>query len=260
MDNQINMFFLSQFLSNFRSSSANDHKHPMIWLKSASLVFPQMNQFLQFVNYKPNRYSNIDAINEKNRIILGNLFNKYGSDKMNTHSYEYVYSNILEELGIDASLNILEVGLGTNNPNIVSTMGSQGRPGASLRAFRDFLKNSNIYGADVDRDILFSENRIQTFFVDQLNYESFQGLVLPNNQIYNLIIDDGLHNVAANMNTLLFGLNNICVGGYIVIEDISISHIDCFNFVCYLLENTQKYKVSQVKCNISYMLVVKRLA
>jgi len=247
-------------LSNFRSGSANDEKYPMIWLKSASLVFPQMNQFLQFVNYKPNRYSIVVATNNDNRIILGNLFTSYGSDKTTTHNYEYVYSNILEELGVSRPLNILEVGLGTNNPNLVSSMGIEGKPGASIRAFRDFLPNSNIYGADVDRDILFTENRIQTFFVDQLEYDSFQGLVLPDNQKYDLIIDDGLHNVAANLNTLLFGLNNICVGGYVVVEDIAVQNIDCFNFVCYLLENTQKYKVSQIKRNISYMLVVKRLA
>lgn len=254
------MDLLPFFLRNFRSSSANDEKYPMIWLKSASLVFTQMNQFLQFVDYNPKRYENVLPINEQNRLLLASLFNKYISDKTSLHSYEYVYSNILENLGVSRSLNILEVGLGTNNPKLVSTMGKNGNPGASVRAFRDFLPNSNIYGADVDKNILFTEDRIQTFFVDQLDYESFQGLILPNNQKYDLIIDDGLHNVAANMNTLLFGLNNISVGGFIVIEDIAMSNIDCFNFVSYLLENTQKYEVSQIKCNIAYMLVVKRLA
>lgn len=247
------------FLQKFRSSSENDEKYPIIWLKSASLVFTQMNQFLHFVDYNPNRYENVIPTNEENRLRLGNLFDHYGSDKTNTHSYEYIYSNILEDLGVSRSLNILEVGLGTNNPNLISTMGSNGKPGASVRAFRDFLPNSNIYGADVDKNILFTENRIQTFYVDQLQYDSFQGLVLPNNKKYDLIIDDGLHNIAANMNTLLFGLNNISVGGYVVIEDIANEHIDCFNFVCYLLENTDKYEVCQVKRNISYMLVVKRL-
>ena len=37
---------------------------------------------------------------------------------------------------------------------------------------------------------------------------------------YDLIIDDGLHNVCANLNTLQFGLENLNVNGWIVIEDI----------------------------------------
>ena len=45
--------------------------------------------------------------------------------------------------------------MGTNNPNLVSTMGSSGRPGASLYAFKEYLPNAIIYGADIDKDILF---------------------------------------------------------------------------------------------------------
>ena len=52
---------------------------------------------------------------------------------------------------LDENINILEIGLGTNNPILVSTMGSNGRPGASLYSFREYLPKSNIYGADVDK-------------------------------------------------------------------------------------------------------------
>ena len=52
---------------------------------------------------------------------------------------------------------IFEIGLGTNNIDIVSTMGKKGHPGASLRAFRDFCPNAEIYGADFDSRILFQE-------------------------------------------------------------------------------------------------------
>ena len=43
-------------------------------------------------------------------------------------------------------------------------MNINGKPGASLRAWRDYFENALIYGADIDKNILFKENRINTFF------------------------------------------------------------------------------------------------
>ena len=40
--------------------------------------------------------------------------------------------------------------MGTNKPGLVSTMGASHTPGASLRAFRDYLPNAIVHGADVD--------------------------------------------------------------------------------------------------------------
>ena len=47
-------------------------------------------------------------------------------------------------------------------------MSSNGKPGASLRVWRDYFYNAEIYGADIDKTN-FSEKRIKTFFVDQLD-------------------------------------------------------------------------------------------
>ena len=44
-----------------------------------------------------------------------------------------------------------------------------GKPGASLRVWRDYFPNAIIYGADIDKDILFAEERIKTFYIDQLD-------------------------------------------------------------------------------------------
>lgn len=72
--------------------------------------------------------------------------------------------------------NILEIGLGTNDPTLVSSMGSGGRPGPSLYAFKQYLPNANIYGADIDKDILFNEERINTCYVDQLDIKTFDNI------------------------------------------------------------------------------------
>ena len=99
-------------------------------------------------------------------------------------------------------------------------MGSHGRPGASLRAFRDYLPNAQIYGADVDRGILFDDERISTFFVDQTDLDSFSTLSAAIPAELDLIIDDGLHSPNANLATLAFGLNRLKVNGHLLVEDI----------------------------------------
>lgn len=142
-------------------------------------------------------------------------FDKYGSDKARSNEYHKLYSSILRE---DASA-IFEIGLGTNNANIPSNMGIGGRPGASLRAFRDYMPNCKIYGADIDKGILFQEDRIETRQVNQLSQQSLDYLKnwLPP---LDLFIDDGLHSFAANLNSLVVGLELTKPGGWIIIEDI----------------------------------------
>ena len=91
------------------------------------------------------------------------VMTKNGSDKgRGRHNYTTIYSALFGKLR-DEPLRIFELGLGTNNPHLPSSMGSLGRPGASLRGWRDLFPNAMIFGADVDRDILFA----RTGHVDQ---------------------------------------------------------------------------------------------
>ena len=59
---------------------------------------------------------------------------------------------------------------------MLSNMGERGKPGASLKAYRDFFKNSEIYGADIDSQILFKDDRISTYYVDQTKERSLKKL------------------------------------------------------------------------------------
>lgn len=155
------------------------------------------------------------SFNSEKAEILKVHFDKYGSDKARSNEYHKFYSSILSE---EASA-LFEIGLGTNNANVPSNMGVGGRPGASLRAFRDYLPNCQIYGADIDEGILFQEDRIETRQVDQLSQQSLNYLKnwLPP---LDLFIDDGLHSFAANLNSLVIGLELTKPGGWIIIEDI----------------------------------------
>lgn len=152
-------------------------------------------------------------------IALKQLLDKFGSDKGGHHDYHYLYGPILADRAHVRA--VLEIGMGTDNTDVVSNMGAEGKPGASLRAFREFLPAATIFGADIDRAILFSEERIQTFFVDQTDPATFEALGRSIPTQLDLVIDDGLHSPDANIRTLQFGLSRVKPGGWVVIEDIS---------------------------------------
>jgi hypothetical protein len=165
--------------------------------------------------------------------LLKRAFDTYGSDKASFHEYHFIYAFILRHP--ESVTAVLEIGLGTNNKDVVSHMGREGRPGASLRAFRDFLPKANIYGADVDSRILFEDDRIETFFVDQTDLKSFDALGNSITNDFDLIIDDGLHAPNANIATLSFALSRLKSGGWLVVEDIPLRALPIWQVVAALL-------------------------
>jgi hypothetical protein len=147
----------------------------------------------------------------------------FGSDKGHNSGQLYMlYANIICRLREQReSVRLLEIGLGTNNVDIESNMGVFGSPGANLRAFRDFLRPQDlVFGADVDRRILFQEQGICTYFVDQLEPGTISSLAKIIGSA-DVIIDDGLHVLESNINTVPILLPILTQGGYYVVEDIS---------------------------------------
>jgi hypothetical protein len=246
----------------FSANSANDHNYKHLWLKGASLFIPQINELLKYTNYEFQIINIEEFINEKSN-ILGQIFEYNKSDKSTYHNYHILYSYIFNKLDTNKNLNIFEVGLGTNNPDLLSTMNINGNiigsPGASLFSFRDYLPNSNIYGADIDKYILFECDRIKTCYIDQLDINTFDNIKTNFGDIkYDLIIDDGLHSIGANLNTLLFALNNINDNGWIVIEDII--QIDNWRSIDFILKSSNKFKTYIIKSkNDTFLYVINKL-
>jgi SAM-dependent methyltransferase len=154
---------------------------------------------------------------------LTDLMNAYGSDKggfNKDHNFSDFYSTIFFDKK-ESFKNILEVGLGTNNINVPSNMGLDGKPLASLRAWRDYFVNANIYGADIDRKILKDEDRIKTYYVDQTNPSSILELFKNIGDIsFDIIIDDGLHEYNANICLFENSFKFLKKKGIYVIEDV----------------------------------------
>ena len=146
----------------------------------------------------------------------------FGSDKgSGIHNYTTVYSAIFGKL-LEQPLRIFELGLGTNNPQLISSMGVNGHPGASLRGWRELFPRALVYGADIDRDILFEEDRIKTFYCDQRDSVAIRDLwSQPDLQGgADIIIDDGLHTFEGGISFLDGSLEHLRPGGFYAIEDI----------------------------------------
>lgn len=153
---------------------------------------------------------------------LCEIMKRHGSDKgLGWHNYTLKYSSMWGGLR-DEKLNLFELGLGTNNVNLPSNMGENGVPGASLRGWSEYFPNAHIYGADIDSNILFEEDRIKTYFCDQTSPRSIRELCdqLGGTQ-FDIIIDDGLHEYEANVTFLVGFLHRLKPGGYFIIEDLT---------------------------------------
>lgn len=219
--------------------SGGDYKDlAALTVRSINQVFPLLCSLASTLHpTKPVRIVKLEDFPSSNEEAAAGrelrlLFDKHGSDK-GRHNFYHVYGAILRD---KASITgVLEIGLGTNNTDVVSNMGADGTPGASLRAFRDFLPNAAIYGADVDRRVLFTEERIATYWVDQTEPGSLAELsrVIPNE--LDLIIDDGLHAPNANLATLKFAIGKIKIGGWVIIEDISADAFHVWELVATLM-------------------------
>jgi len=158
---------------------------------------------------------------------LCEIMGRNRSDKGNVdissswHNYTTVYYSLFRDMR-EKPLRVFELGLGTNNVNLPSNMGAYGRPGASLYGWSEFFRNASIFGADIDKDILFQTDCIKTFFCDQTNPDIIKSMwdnpLLKDG--FDIIVEDGLHTYNANVSFFENSIHKLNPNGYYIIEDI----------------------------------------
>src|SRR6266478_4368224 len=110
--------------------------------------------------------------------LLSQLAIKYGSDKWSAkHSYTKFYWEQFKDRR-DTVRKVVEIGVGE---------------GASLRMWREFFPNAEIWGADNDWTRIFDDGRIKVVKCDQTNREDLQVLWSHTGADVDLFIDDGSH-------------------------------------------------------------------
>jgi len=172
---------------------------------------------------------------EKVPTPLCEIMGRNMSDKGHTmidrswHNYTTVYYSLFKTMK-DKPLRVFELGLGTNNTDVPSNMGPHGRPGASLYGWTEFFPSATVFGADIDKRILFTAPRIRTYFCDQTNPTIIASLWnepdLKEN--FDIIIEDGLHTYAANVCFFENSIHKLKLNGYYIIEDISKDDLPSF--------------------------------
>lgn len=159
---------------------------------------------------------------------LCEIMTRNRSDKGNSnlqwawHHYTIFYYELWKNIK-DKPLRVFELGMGTTDTTIDSNMGPNGRPGASLFGWCEFFPNAEIYGADVDKKILFETDRIKTYYCDQTDAACVRNMWLQPGleEKFDIIIDDGLHRYFSNKCFFENSIHKLKHDGYYIIEDIN---------------------------------------
>lgn len=166
--------------------------------------------------------------------LFATLCDEYGSDKGSLrgvgasrpyawapHNYSDYFERMFLHRRNDVK-NVFELGIGYTLDFVQSHSGPKGSPGASLRVLRDYFPNAQIFGADIDPDLLFEEDRIRTFFVDQNDPDAIGSLwETVGDCQFDLMIDDGLHQFTAGATFFQHSFQRLAVGGLYIIEDVA---------------------------------------
>jgi hypothetical protein len=142
---------------------------------------------------------------------------KHATDKL-SHGYLQYYDAHFAPLR-KKKLNIFEIGIGGYDDPKAG--------GASLRLWKDYFKNGQIYGLDIHDKSFHEDKRIKIFKGSQ-NDSTFLKEVVSKIGNIDIIIDDGSHvneHIITSFNTLFPLLNP---SGIYVIEDINTSYLTSY--------------------------------
>jgi len=118
---------------------------------------------------------------------------KYGTDKcpqVNGAYYTPFYYELLKDKR-ETFRKILELGVGSRET--LQRVPKHYQRGASLRTWRDFFPNAQIYGVDVSPTAIFQDERIQTFLFNTKDESDMRKLINIIGSDIDLVIDDGAH-------------------------------------------------------------------
>ena len=198
-------------------------------------------------NVKPEEYKPSFGEVDLSELSLTGLADLFGSDKGKIkHEYCQIYEKILDDLipagsRKTAELNIVEYGVAC---------------GASLRMWANYLPKSNIFGIDIRDDCKTICSDVDNVSISILDVtKKSAASFLGDKGAFDLIIDDGLHYQLSNLNTLLFAMNNLKIGGFFIIEDIGIWTIDTWKIVSRVLpKNFDSHIIEMTDTNFVFLL------
>jgi hypothetical protein len=133
---------------------------------------------------------------------IGIFFN---TDKATNHNFTEFYDSYFSFLR-NEKFNILEIGIWK---------------GESLKMWKEYFPNSNIYGLDINNLKYLEEDRI---FIEQADQTDINRMntVFPNTK-FDIIIDDGGHSMYQQQLSLISMMHRLKRGGFFIVEDLHTS-------------------------------------
>lgn len=145
------------------------------------------------------------------------MLGKYGSDKGNAtgtarHNYSRYYVALFRPIR-EQVRRVFELGI---------------FQGASLRAWRDYFPHAQVYGADIDPGLIFTEERIGTVPCDETDEGEVARLWRFIGGDIDILIDDALHTYVDNRRFFNWSHGQVKPGGLYIIEDLRADELDLF--------------------------------
>ncbi len=132
---------------------------------------------------------------------------KYSTDKATYHDFTDFYNEYLYPIK-DEIKSLLEIGI---------------HSGSSLRMWRDYFLNAQIYGIDIDPNTLFIEKRIITYDCSQIDFYKLD--ILFEKKSIDIIVDDGSHITSHQIKSFMHMSKFIKSGGFYILEDLHTSYM-----------------------------------
>lgn len=165
---------------------------------------------------------------------LSELAFKYGTDKCPQilHSYTPYYYNLFKDRKYTIK-KVVEMGIGYWEMMKYSDeyvhdkqLNRRYEKGASLKMWRDFFPNAQIYGADKKAEVMFEDERIKTIICDERKEKHLRYLISQTGSDVDLFIDDGSHNPYNQIFMCRVLMPLIQKGITYIIEDVGINSED----------------------------------
>ena len=137
--------------------------------------------------------------------MIDGMHSEWGGDKGSTHSYIDAYEELFNPIR-NKEMNFLEIGV---------------MYGASMKMWKEYFSKGNIYGMDIRPHCTkYEEDRIKIFINDATQKQKTEELLNTNYLLFDVIIDDGSHQIQDQLDTLGILYNYLNEGGIYIIEDI----------------------------------------
>lgn len=155
---------------------------------------------------------------------LCELGKKHGTDKV-MGGYTVFYHTLFGPRR-ESIKKVVEIGIGW--PEGMAHMPGY-KFGASLRMWRDYFPNAQVWGLDNHPGSLFTEDRIQTRLCDQNVTEECHKVGREIGDDIDLLVDDGCHEWHSQLNAFNNLWRFVRPGGLYVIEDVRLKSWEPLN-------------------------------